>query len=780
MSGQGDLAENADRSGVAEEASTYADPNGPGASVLAGSVSEDDAVDSEGFSDVVAGKVLPALVTRVLEAAYEQLARLPEYGGEGPLTTQKARTVAHTIAKFEPLHRVLRKRFTSGDAGTGADQTSDPNDQLVSSLLGEDAAARAAAVQRINELLDKARNERKARRRADRRSKRPTAEERVAEREQTRVDQLRKDLARERARRDHLDAELVASQAHLELLTNEMAELRTQLYLAEHQLHTQRSSSTELPTAAQHLLDALKPKENARGVVRAPHDLVDVPPPTRPAVLLLRDAAKSALGDLMTAEVTETVESWLPKLLEAVLSLPRMQSFNDLTPTVDVLGGGDEIGGSCVLISAGGTRILVDCGTRPGGNDEKSMAPPYISRAFEAAIDAIVVTHAHNDHCGWIPVVVDKNPKSPVIVTPATGDLLGTMWDDAAKVMRSQTESDRWKGGPLPPYSQNEVHNAIDRIREVEFGRKVAIGALTVQLFPAGHIVGAAGVVVTAGEHRIVVSGDVSGPGQMTVGGIQLDRAETHMADLMLLESTYPDRREIQPRHKVLEDFVKTIEQTVSNGGVALVPSFALGRAQEVALICAEYLPDVETVVDGLARTVSEIYERHTGANGEPLRIFRNNVRRVEPGKTVDEILRLKAGVVIATSGMLSSGPAVSWANRRVLRDPNSAVLLVGYQDPESPGQALLRLSERGGGDFELPNRDGGRDKVQVLANVQKYSLGAHANAEELVGIADRARPRQLMLVHGDERRQPLLGGLMIARGRTMVLPTDVWQPRMR
>lgn len=748
---------------------------------VGGSADAGRAEEAEGFSQLLAAEVLPEAVTRVLEYAHEQLSKVPDYAGDAALTTRTARNVAHSVAAFAPLKKMLAKRVRQDAASEKGDGEADEAaDSLVADLLSPDPDVSARGAQRINVLLDRARTEHRANRRAARRAGRAPAEERAAARERTKLEQLRKDLARARVRLESLEGALEESRTVVESLNTDIGGLQAQLYLAEHQLQTQRASATELPTAVRNLLAALQDKPSGSGVVQTPHDLLDVPQPERQSVLLLRDAAKAALSNVMPEEATASVETWLPMLLQAVLSPPRLESFTDLTLTVDVLGGGNEIGGSCVLISAGGTRVLIDCGTRPGGNDEPSMAPRHIARALEAPIDAVVVTHAHNDHCGWVPVMVAKYPNVPVIVTRATGDLLGTMWDDAAKVMRNQIESEWWKGGPLPPYSQAEVHSAMDRIRDVEFGRKVRVGALTLQLFPAGHIVGAAGVVVSAGEQRVVISGDVSGPGQMTVGGIRLDQADTLSADLMLLESTYPDQRDIQPRHKVLKDFVRTIEQTVSNGGVALVPSFALGRAQEVALVCAEYLPDVDVVVDGLARTISDIYERYDGANGEPLRIFRNNVRRVEPGKTIDEIHRMKSGVVIATSGMLASGPAVSWAQRRVLKDPNSALLLVGYQDPESPGQALLRLSERGGGDFELPNRDGGRDKIRVLANVQKYSLGAHANADELVGIADRVRPGQLMLVHGDERRQPMLGSLMKARGRSMALATDVWQPPLR
>lgn len=452
--------------------------------------------------------------------------------------------------------------------------------------------------------------------------------------------------------------------------------------------------------------------------------------------------------------------------------VPRARTSADLSVSVRVLGGGTEIGGSCVLISAGGTRLLVDAGTRPSGVDEDSLAPADIAVLDAEPPDAIVVTHAHNDHAGWVPALIAKHPGTPVIATVATCDLLGTMWTDAAKLLARRADSDdSWAGGPLPPFRKAEVDNAIAALSDLPLGRHRRVGAIDLELFRAGHIIGAAGVVVTAGQQRVVVTGDVSPPGQHSVGGLELPESAKH-ADLMLLESTYAGAGKLPPRETVVGQFAADAAEVLGRGGRMLAPAFALGRAQEIALICQERLPEVEVLIDGLARDLSHVYQRHAGPDGERLRIWDGRVHPVSPGRTRREIAERRPCLVVATSGMLNGGPAVAWA-REILTEPESALALVGYQDSDSPGSQLLSLAENGGGRLELP---GDVDPVDVVAHVGQYKLGAHASEEDLVDIAARAAPKTLMLVHGRLAAQRRLQQRLTLRRQHTILADRTWR----
>jgi Cft2 family RNA processing exonuclease len=409
-----------------------------------------------------------------------------------------------------------------------------------------------------------------------------------------------------------------------------------------------------------------------------------------------------------------------------------------LTP----LGGGTEIGGSCMLVEVGDVRILVDVGTRPRPANNEA-GPPDIALATAGHLDAIVLTHAHNDHSGYVPVLTARYPDLPVYCTTDTGALLPTMWADAVKVFeRTQAERAAY-GDPAaqPPYTQTEALAARYRIRELAFGRVVEVAdGVTIELFPAGHILGAAGVVVTAGSSRVVVTGDVSDLAQASVPGMVVPESARH-ADLLVIESTYC-RPGGKPRDQEVERFVLAVAETVKTGRV-LVPAFALGRAQEVLLTLRDRLPDVPILVDGMAKEISRIYEDQTKGTSRPLQIYGDNVKEVHPGSRYEQYITMRRGVIVTTSGMLSAGPAVQWA-RWILPDPCSALLVSGYQDEESPGRRLLDLASGSGRTFRLDGQD-----IEVKANVAEFRLSAHAARGGLTSIVRDIAPRQTMLVHG-------------------------------
>lgn len=428
---------------------------------------------------------------------------------------------------------------------------------------------------------------------------------------------------------------------------------------------------------------------------------------------------------------------------------------------VTPLGGDDHIGGSCLLVESGDTRLLVDAGIRPGDTPEP---PRDIAAALQARPEAVVVTHAHADHCGYVPALAARLPRLRVVATPESCRLMPVMWQDSLKVMQQRADVRNSYGGSWQPlYDRTAMDDAVTRLEELPVGVPRRIGDLTVELFPAGHILGAAGAVVRAGDRRVVVTGDISGFRQESVDGYRLPDG-ARGADLLVLESTCCAEKH-DDRETRVGDLVSTVADVHAAGGRVLIPAFALGRAQELALLMRTRLPHVPVLVDGMAKDLTRTFE-----SAADLSIFGGNVAPAPRPPAYDSFTE---GVVIATSGMLTAGPAVEWA-ARILPEADSAVLLSGYQDEESGGRRLLDDARGGAPVHELPARHGTRS-VPLRARVAQIRLSAHADRHGLLDIADETRAAQVMLVHGVPWKQRGFRQTLDVRGHATAR-TAPWQ----
>ena len=669
---------------------------------------------------------VPADVIEVARATMVVLGASDADAGRAAADIEAVRDTMRLLPLHAPIRALVRARITD-PTGTVA-RLLDPQD----STSGKE----------LDNVLADIHARGNAARRAERANRRGTATDRRIARLEAELAQARREVEGAQANAQHL-------LARVETLTASNAELVEALEDAESRSQAHRDAAASARAAlstprvtARHLLSALEAD-----------------------TALLEQAAIVVPEQVEREHVVEWVRSVLSELAD-----PRAgrAAASARAMSVRMLGGGVEVGGSCALVTAGSTRILVDAGTRPNVTAFAQMAPPGLAAALaEGPVDAIVVTHAHADHGGWVPAVVAQCPGVPVYATAQTADLLGTMWADSARIYSRTLNG----GGPVP-YGDEEVSTALAAVDPLLLGQATQVGDVRIELFPAGHVVGAAGVLLDDGETRVVVSGDVSGPGQLSVAGWELP-APAHRPDLLVLESTYGAAGALASRDAVVTEFLRDIELTVSAGGRVLVPAFALGRAQEVAMLIARHLPNVPVRVDGMARAVTDVFEKHTGADGRLMAIWSDQVRPVRRAGTYSEVDRFTSGVIITTSGMLAAGPALTWA-RAVLPEAKSLLAVVGYQDPNSPGGRLLTLS--GSGDtWRLPNSKGGFDRVEVNATVRKYGLGAHASSDELVRIATGVQATTTMLVHGDPGARSALGERLEARNLDVVRADTPW-----
>jgi Cft2 family RNA processing exonuclease len=649
------------------------------------------------------------------------------------------------------------------DAVRTAHPEAEGSHELLAALIGDDAAASAAAMERLaTDLSALAPSKARAGLRASiavtlpAHSNAEAIRDRRASNAEKQLARTRKKLERDRGRLTLAEYQRDEARRERDAALNDRDEALTITESVRAELAAARAREAvlagDVQAAARLLATALAPRQlTAVESDLREQDRTDGGTDSRTLGLAGPDMpVLAASGPVLTAvTAADMSSSTFLAVLDAIMNPPAEEPESvpvvftrDRDMSLTPLGGGTEIGGSCMLVEVGDVRILIDVGSRsrPASND---LGPPDIAVATAGHIDAIVLTHAHNDHSGYAPVLTSRYPDLPIYCTADTAALLPTMWNDAVKVFERTRHVRAAYGDPeaKPPYTQLEATEAQCRIRELGYGRVVDVAdGVTIELFPAGHILGAAGVVVTAGSSRVVVTGDVSDMAQASVPGLIVPDSARH-ADLLVIESTYcrPGGR---PRSQEVERFVSTVVETVKTGRV-LVPAFALGRAQEVVLTLRDHLPDVPILIDGMAKEISRIYQSQTVHTDRPLRIYGDNVKEVKPGSRREQNIALRRGVIVTTSGMLSAGPAVQWA-RWILPDPSSALLVSGYQDEESPGRALLDLAKGDGLTFNLDGQD-----IEVKANVAEFRLSAHASRDGLTSIVGDVAPIRTMLVHG-------------------------------
>lgn len=443
------------------------------------------------------------------------------------------------------------------------------------------------------------------------------------------------------------------------------------------------------------------------------------------------------------------------------------------------LGGADEVGASGTLIEIAGKKLLVDAGIRISAKQRHGVGDdqlPDLRLISEAGgPDMILVTHAHTDHTGALPLVVERYPHVPVIATAPSIALIRILQADAQRIMKSRQEQE----SELPLFDEISVDRLLDAFQVVEFRQTLKLGeGLQVTYHPSGHIVGAASLVIESEEGTLVMSGDLSLTPQRAVIRAQIPNVK---ADALVLESTYGGKLHAN-RAAEEKRLIETLRGVIARGGRALIPAFALGRAQEVLqiLLANRDLIEAPIYVDGMVRAVCRAYVRFPdwlpaetvrAAKDENL-FFRNKVHAVESQAQRAEIANSATPAIIVTSsGMLTGGPSAVYA-RAFGGDLRNAILLTGYQDEEAPGRAIQRAIRERQASEEVTIRIDGKP-VSMRCELGTYSLSAHADEAELVSVAEAFAPDEIALVHGDPSARHSLANALRARGRVVRMPTS-------
>jgi Cft2 family RNA processing exonuclease len=436
------------------------------------------------------------------------------------------------------------------------------------------------------------------------------------------------------------------------------------------------------------------------------------------------------------------------------------------------VGGTNEVGASCLAVQIAHQWIVIDAGVRV---DRSADPLPDFALLENKDVCAIFVTHAHADHIGALPLLHQAYPSAPIFASRATGLLMEVMLADSQRIMQRRAVEEM----ELPLYPGELVERMLSQIRPLPVGEVMTIPELagvTVYTSPAGHIAGAISLGFAAADGSIVISGDISVTDQQTVAGAQPPALEC--PDLLVMEATYGARLHAN-RQAEEQRLAQAVADGIRRGGHVLIPSFGLGRGQEVLLLLVDaqqkgLIPEFPIYVDGLARRVCSTYHLVPEALSPKLmRQIRKGYypfagRRISYVK--DEahrecILASEPACIISSSGMLTGGPSV-WYAQRLTSDSRASILITSYQDEESPGKRLLDVAEKHQDTLELDGK-----QVRIQCHVAKYSLSAHADAGELASYAASLRPHNVALVHGDEESRAALRARLT--GTTVLLPEN-------
>jgi metallo-beta-lactamase family protein len=446
-------------------------------------------------------------------------------------------------------------------------------------------------------------------------------------------------------------------------------------------------------------------------------------------------------------------------------------------PTVTFWGAARTVTGSMHRVDACGRALLLDCGLFQGHRAEsrrRNVHFPFRPRD----IDAVLLSHAHVDHCGNLPNLVRQGFAGPVYCTPATRALAAVMLGDAAKIQEEDAEylnRRRQRGEPKvePLYDGRDVYRTLLRLRAVPYDTPVHLAhGLDATFVDAGHLLGSAMIHLRmshAGDtSSLTFTGDLGRPGLP----ILRDPAPVPPADLLISESTYGGHRH-EPVDETAEQLGEVVRRTVERGGKVIIPAFAVGRTQTVVyflhrLINAGRLPGVPVFVDSpMAARATEVFRAHPECfNAETLQLLRAHPdlfgpRHVHYIERVDESIALNDRpdpcVIISASGMCEAGRVLHHLKHHI-EDPRSTILIAGYQAEHTLGR---RIVERQPEVRILGRTVAVRAEVVVL-----NGLSSHADHFELlrcltplVGAA-----RQVRLVHGElERAEALATALRVA-----------------
>jgi Cft2 family RNA processing exonuclease len=418
-----------------------------------------------------------------------------------------------------------------------------------------------------------------------------------------------------------------------------------------------------------------------------------------------------------------------------------------------------DIGASAWLVEVEDHRILLDAGMHPKREGREGL--PMLGKAGHADLDAIVISHCHHDHVGALPVACRHFPKAHVLMSELSYFIVERVLHNSVNVMTRQRDELGLREYPL--YSHDEVDDIAPSFQGFKYNREVEWAAFhktragfaspTLEFFDAGHTLGSAGILIRGKKETLFYTGDVCFHDQTI---LRAARFEDVKADVLIMETTRGNRA-LPPhlsRESEIERLAMAIQRALKRKGCVLIPSFALGRTQEILallalLMRAGKLKPQPVYIGGLGRVFTEIYDleaHRTHRQHTNLQLHESlELIVLEQGQA--EKMKLSGGrIFVITAGMMSENTAAHDLAVRMVGDERQSIFFVGYADPDTPG-GRLKAAKQGETFVFSPSAGRVTRKCEVL----DFDLTAHANREDLLDFVGQVSPRSILLGHGGE-----------------------------
>jgi predicted metal-dependent RNase len=412
---------------------------------------------------------------------------------------------------------------------------------------------------------------------------------------------------------------------------------------------------------------------------------------------------------------------------------------------VSFLGGAGEVGRSCIVVSSGGTKVLLDAGVKLG---EETEFPQLDDKELKD-ISGIFVSHAHLDHCGYLPHLYTRGYSGLVYGTKPTTELIAVLIADYMHISE-------------PKDVTKEALAALSKSYHiVKYGESIRIGALTIKFIPAGHILGSALISVTDGKTTLVYTGDINLIRTKLLDGAEIKNLK---ADALITESTYGAEEDIFNYKETTRKLIASIRGGVLAGSRIVIPSFAVGRAQEILLLLGDNMksgaiPKVPIYIDGMINRAMRIHRHNVIFCREELQSsilmsdydpFKNdNFVPIETkGQRSAIVKKDEAAIIVTTSGMITGGPIMFYLEK-MARDSMSKLILVGYQAEGTLGRKI----QEGAREITL-----GGKKIPFEMAIETYHLSAHADRRQLEIVMSSVKGlKKVFIVHGEPSKSESL-----------------------